>query len=70
MSDLLNLLKSNARLTNAQLADMLGKSEAEVASLISEDTRIEPQKDDAWRKEKTGAWERAVKRSLAWSNGN
>ncbi|MBR1459109.1 MAG: Lrp/AsnC family transcriptional regulator [Oscillospiraceae bacterium] len=35
MSDLLNLLKSNARLTNAQLADMLGKSEAEVASEIA-----------------------------------
>ncbi|MBQ8078659.1 MAG: Lrp/AsnC family transcriptional regulator [Oscillospiraceae bacterium] len=35
MSDRLNLLKSNARLTNAQLADMLGKSEAEVASEIA-----------------------------------
>jgi DNA-binding Lrp family transcriptional regulator len=35
MSDLLNLLKSNARLTNAQLADMLDKSEAEVASEIA-----------------------------------
>ena len=47
----------------------LYKSEKEVASLIFEDTRIEPQKDAAWRKEKTDAWERAVKRSLSWSDG-
>ena len=36
MNDLLNLLKQNARLTNAQLADMLGKTEAEVAAEIAD----------------------------------
>ncbi|MBR3631209.1 MAG: Lrp/AsnC family transcriptional regulator [Oscillospiraceae bacterium] len=36
MSDLLNLLKENARLSNAQLADMLGKTEAEVAAEIAD----------------------------------
>lgn len=35
MTDLLNLLKENARLTNAQLADMLGMTEAEVAKEIA-----------------------------------
>lgn len=35
MNDLLNLLKQNARLTNAQLADMLGKTESEVAAEIA-----------------------------------
>lgn len=34
MNDLLNLLKENARLTNAQLAAMLGKTEQEVAEEI------------------------------------
>ncbi len=34
MNDLLNLLKENARLTNAQLAAMLGKTEQEVADEI------------------------------------
>ena len=43
-------------------------SEAEVAALISEDTRIEPKRDDAWRKEKTAAWKRAVERALKWSS--
>ncbi len=36
MTDLLNLLKENARLSNAQLADMLGKTEAEVAAEIAD----------------------------------
>ena len=36
MTDLLNLLKTNARLTNAQLADMLGTTEAEVAAQIAD----------------------------------
>ncbi|MBP0974162.1 MAG: Lrp/AsnC family transcriptional regulator [Oscillospiraceae bacterium] len=36
MSDLLNLLKENARLSNAQLADMLGKTEDEVAAEIAD----------------------------------
>ena len=36
MSDLLNLLKENARLSNAQLADMLGKTEEEVAAEIAD----------------------------------
>lgn len=36
MNDLLNLLKQNARLTNAQLADMLGTSEPEVAAEIAD----------------------------------
>lgn len=36
MNDLVTLLKQNARLTNAQLADMLGKTEAEVASEIAD----------------------------------
>ena len=35
MTDLLNLLKQNARLTNAQLADMLGMSEKDVAAEIA-----------------------------------
>lgn len=35
MTDLLNLLRENARLTNAQLADMLGMTEAEVAKEIT-----------------------------------
>ena len=35
MNDLLNLLKQNARLTNSQLADMLGKTEQEVAAEIA-----------------------------------
>lgn len=34
MTELLHLLKNNARLTNSQLADMLGKTEAEVAEEI------------------------------------
>ncbi len=34
MNELLHLLKTNARLTNAQLADMLGKTEKEVADEI------------------------------------
>ena len=34
MNELLHLLKSNARLTNAQLADMLGRSEQEIADEI------------------------------------
>lgn len=34
MNDLLNLLKENARLTNAQLAAMLGKTEQEAADEI------------------------------------
>lgn len=34
MTDLLNLLKENARLTNHELAAMLGKSEEEVAAEI------------------------------------
>ena len=42
-------------------------SEEEVAALISEDTRIEPQKSDAWRNEKIAMWKRAVKRSLGWA---
>ena len=36
MTDLLNLLKENARLSNAQLADMLGKTEDEVAAEIAD----------------------------------
>lgn len=36
MNDLLNLLKENARLSNAQLADMLGKTEQEVAAEIAD----------------------------------
>ena len=36
MTDLLNLLKKNARLSNAQLADMLGVTEAEVAAQIAD----------------------------------
>ncbi|MBQ8928455.1 MAG: Lrp/AsnC family transcriptional regulator [Oscillospiraceae bacterium] len=36
MTDLLNLLKENARLSNAQLADMLGLTEAEVARQIAD----------------------------------
>lgn len=36
MNDLLTLLEKNARLTNAQLADMLGKTEAEVEAEITE----------------------------------
>ena len=35
MTDLLNLLKENARLTNTQLADMLGMTEAAVAEEIA-----------------------------------
>ena len=35
MNDLLNLLKKNARLTNAQLADMLGLTEKDVAAEIA-----------------------------------
>ena len=35
MTDLLTLLKENARLTNAQLAGMLGKTEDEVAKEIA-----------------------------------
>lgn len=34
MNELLHLLKTNARLTNAQLADMLGKTEQEIADEI------------------------------------
>ncbi|MBR1528934.1 MAG: Lrp/AsnC family transcriptional regulator [Oscillospiraceae bacterium] len=34
MNELLHLLKANARLTNAQLADMLGKTEQEIADEI------------------------------------
>ncbi len=34
MNELLHLLKTNARLTNAQLADMLGKTEQQVADEI------------------------------------
>ncbi|MBO4283111.1 MAG: glycerol kinase GlpK [Clostridia bacterium] len=48
----------------------LYRSEDEVSALISEDTRIEPQKDEAWREAKMQAWKRAVERSLAWSTGN
>ena len=36
MNDLITLLKQNARLSNAQLADMLGKTEAEVAAEIAD----------------------------------
>lgn len=36
MKELLHLLKQNARLSNAELAAMLGKSEAEVAAEIAE----------------------------------
>ena len=36
MKELLQLLKQNARLSNAELAAMLGKSEAEVAKQIAE----------------------------------
>ena len=36
MTDLVNLLKQNARLTNTQLADMLGKTESEVAAEIAD----------------------------------
>ena len=46
----------------------LYKSENEVAALISEDTRIEPKKDGAWREEKMHAWKRAVRRALAWAD--
>ena len=35
MTDLLNLLKQNARLTNAQLADMLGLTEKDVEAEIA-----------------------------------
>ena len=42
-------------------------SEEEVAALISEDTRVEPQKSDAWRSQRIAAWKRAVKRSLGWA---
>ena len=34
MNELLHLLKTNARLTNAQLADMLGKTEEEISAEI------------------------------------
>ncbi|MDE6005927.1 MAG: Lrp/AsnC family transcriptional regulator [Oscillospiraceae bacterium] len=34
MNELLHLLKTNARLTNAQLADMLGKTEQEISTEI------------------------------------
>ena len=34
MNELLDLLRQNARLTNAQLADMLGKTEEEIAAEI------------------------------------
>ncbi len=36
MNDLLHLLKQNARLTNAQLANMLGRTEEEVAKEIQQ----------------------------------
>ena len=36
MNELINLLKTNARLTNSELAVMLNKTEAEVAAIISE----------------------------------
>lgn len=36
MEQLINLLKTNARLTNAELAIMLDKSEAEIAAMINE----------------------------------
>lgn len=35
MNDLLNLLKENARLTNVQLADMLGTTEQDVAAQVA-----------------------------------
>lgn len=35
MNELLNLLKTNARLTNAELAVMLNKSEEEIAEMIA-----------------------------------
>ncbi|MDE5753380.1 MAG: Lrp/AsnC family transcriptional regulator, partial [Oscillospiraceae bacterium] len=34
MNELLHLLKTNARLSNAELADMLGKTEQEVSEEI------------------------------------
>ncbi|MBP5610553.1 MAG: glycerol kinase GlpK [Clostridia bacterium] len=46
----------------------LYRSENDVAALISEDTRIKPKKDAAWREEKKHAWKRAVKRALAWAD--
>ena len=42
-------------------------SENEVASLITEETRIDAGQNDAWREEKMRAWKRAVERSLAWA---
>ena len=42
-------------------------SENEVASLITEETRIDARQNDAWREEKMRAWKRAVERSLAWA---
>lgn len=36
MNDLINLLKTNARLSNAELAVMLNKTEAEVAAMIEQ----------------------------------
>ena len=47
----------------------LYKSEKEVAALISEETRIEATKDDAWREAKMRAWKRAVERALKWAEG-
>ena len=42
-------------------------SENEVASLITEETRIDAGQNDAWREEKMRAWKRAVERALAWA---